>query len=468
MYDVIVIGSGPGGYVAAVRAAQLGLQTAVVERAQLGGVCLNWGCIPTKALLKSAEALRTAQHAASYGLAPIAPDGGTPSACPLVPDIKAIVERSRAVSAQMSKGIEFLFKKHGVTLIAARGRIVGPGQVGVTYITPNDGPTVLEAKHIIIATGSRSNSLPFAPIDGKKIIGYRQALVPERIPESMAVIGSGAIGSELGYFYHTLGTKVTIIEYMDNLVPLEDEDVSAQLSRSFRKEGIKVMTSAGVQSADKSGEGVVLQVQTKKGMETVEAQVVLSAVGVVPNTNDMGLEEAGVVLERGKIKVDANYQTTVPGIYAIGDVIATPALAHVASAEAICCVERIAGHQVPDVNYGNIPGCYYTSPEIASVGLNEKAARAKGIAIKIGKYLFTASGKAATAGERDGFVKLIFDAQTEKLLGAHLIGAHVTEMIGGLVAARNLGVTARDLAYSVFPHPTMSEGIMEAASAALE
>lgn len=457
-YDVLVIGAGPGGYVAAIRAAQLGLNTAVVERANLGGVCLNWGCIPTKALLKSAQVLETARHAADYGVQ---------NTGEVIPDIAQIVARSRAVSEQMSKGIAFLFKKNNVTLISARAKLAGPGTVAVSYAAGVEGPAQITAKHIILATGARSNSLPFAPIDGKKIIGYRQALVPEKIPDSMAIIGSGAIGSELAYFYHSLGTKVTIIEYMDNIVPLEDEDVSAQLSRSFRKAGIKVMTSSGVQSADKSGEEVLLQVQTKKGMETVKANVVLSAVGVIPNTNDIGLEEAGVVLERGKVKVDANYQTTVPGIYAIGDIIATPALAHVASAEGICCVERIAGHNAPAPDYGNIPGCYYTTPEIASVGMTEKAARAKGLELKIGKFPFTASGKAATAGERDGFIKLIFDAQTDKLLGAHLIGAHVTEMIGGLVTARNMGVTAQDLAHSVYPHPTMSEGIMEAAEAAL-
>ncbi len=454
----MVIGAGPGGYVAAIRASQLGLKTAVVERAHLGGVCLNWGCIPTKALLKSAQALETARNAAAYGvqLETVAQ-----------PNLEAIVARSRAVSEQMSKGIAYLFKKNNVTLIMGRAKLSGAGAVEVSHIAGAEGSVRVTARHIILATGSRSNSLPFAPIDGKKIIGYRQALVPSRIPESMAIIGSGAIGSELAYFYNALGTKVVLIEYMDNIVPLEDEEVSAQLSRSFRKAGIRVMTRAGVQSADKSGHGVALQVQTPKGLETVQAEVVLSAVGVIPNTNDMGLEEAGVVLERGKVKVDADYATSVPGIYAIGDIIATPALAHVASAEALCCVERIAGHTVPAPDYGNIPGCYYTTPEIASVGMTEKAARAKGYELKIGKFPFTASGKAATAGERDGFVKLIFDAATDRLLGAHLIGAHVTEMIGGLVTARNLGVTAHDLVHSVYPHPTMSEGIREAAEAAL-
>jgi len=454
MFDLIVIGSGPGGYVAAIRASQLGLNTAVVERSELGGVCLNWGCIPTKALLKSAQALHYANHASDYGFEI---DGDVKA------DLGKIVERSRGVSANMSKGIEYLFKKNKITVIQGSGKIVSAGKVDVTA---NDGNvTSVEAKNIIIATGARANSLPFAPIDGKKIISYRQALVPDKLPASLAVIGSGAIGSELAYFYRSMGSEVHIIEYLDNIVPLEDDDVSAQLSRSFRKMGIKVMVSSKVKSVDISGELCKLTVETKKGEVVVEAEQVLSAVGVISNIENLGLEELGVNIERGKISVDSAYMTNVKGVYAIGDVIATPALAHVASAEAINCVEQIAGLNPPAVNYENIPGCTYTTPEIASVGITEKAAKERGLNIKVGKFPFTASGKAAAAGDKDGFVKLIVDADSDKVLGAHFVGANVTEMISGVVVARNLGVTARDLIHSVHPHPTMSEAIMEAAAA---
>ncbi|HPV87762.1 MAG TPA: dihydrolipoyl dehydrogenase [Bacteroidales bacterium] len=449
-YDLVIIGSGPAGYVAAVRAAQLGFSTAVIEKGPLGGVCLNWGCIPTKALLKSIEILNNARNAGTYGIR----IPGT-----VEPDLAAIVSRSREVAAQMTKGIEYLFKKYKVEVIRERGSIVSQGKVSA-------GNEVIEAKKILIATGSKPHSLPGASIDGKKIIGYRQAMVPETIPETMAVIGSGAIGTELAYFYHCLGTEVTLIEYMDQLVPTEDEDIAAQLSRSFRKAGIKVMTSAGVQSAQKFAHGCSLEVHTKKGVENIEAEVVLSAVGVVPHTANMGLEETGVHMTRGRIIVDKNFMTSVPGIYAVGDVLPTPSLAHLASAEALCCVERMAGLNVPDVDYENIPGCIYATPEIASVGLREKDAKKKGIAVKIGKYPFTASGKANAAGEREGFVKLIFDAADDRLLGAHIIGAHATEMIGGIVASRGMQIRTHDLIHSVFPHPTMSEGIMEAAAIA--
>jgi dihydrolipoamide dehydrogenase len=454
MFDLIVIGSGPGGYVAAIRASQLGLNTAVVERSELGGVCLNWGCIPTKALLKSAQALHYANHASDYGFEI---DGDVKA------DLGKIVERSRGVSANMSKGIEYLFKKNKITVIQGSGKIVSAGKVDVTA---NDGNvTSVEAKNIIIATGARANSLPFAPIDGKKIISYRQALVPDKLPASLAVIGSGAIGSELAYFYRSMGSEVHIIEYLDNIVPLEDDDVSAQLSRSFRKMGIKVMVSSKVKSVDISGELCKLTIETKKGEVVVEAEQVLSAVGVISNIENLGLEELGVNIERGKISVDSAYMTNIKGVYAIGDVIATPALAHVASAEAINCVEQIAGLNPPAVNYENIPGCTYTTPEIASVGITERAAKERGLNIKVGKFPFTASGKAAAAGDKDGFVKLIVDADSDKVLGAHFVGANVTEMISGVVVARNLGVTARDLIHSVHPHPTMSEAIMEAAAA---
>ncbi|EKD32052.1 MAG: hypothetical protein ACD_77C00183G0002 [uncultured bacterium] len=455
MFDLVVIGSGPGGYVAAIRASQLGMKTAVIERSELGGICLNWGCIPTKALLKSVQALHYAQHSADYGFE-------------IEGEIKAnlakIVERSRGVSVNMSRGIEFLFKKSNITVISGSGKIIEKGKVEVT--SADNVKSVVEAKNIVIATGARANSLPFAPIDGKKIISYRHALVPDSLPKSLAVIGSGAIGSEFAYFYRSLGVEVTLIEYLDSIVPLEDEDVSAQLSRSFRKMGMKVMVSAQVKSVDTSGDICKLTVQTKKGEEVIEAEKVLSAVGIISNIENIGLEEAGIVVERGKIKVNSFYATNIEGIFAIGDVIATPALAHVASAEAICCIEKIAGLDTKTVNYTNIPGCTYTTPEIGSVGMTEKAAKERGIQYKVGKFMFTASGKAAAAGDKDGFVKLIIDSATDEVLGAHMIGANVTEMVSGIVVARDLGVKARDLMHSIHPHPTMSEAIMEAAASA--
>ncbi|HNW48346.1 MAG: dihydrolipoyl dehydrogenase [Bacteroidales bacterium] len=454
MFDLVVVGSGPGGYVAAIRASQLGMNTAVIERSELGGICLNWGCIPTKALLKSVQALHYAQHSADYGFE----INGE-----IKPDLAKIVERSRGVSANMSRGIEYLFKKNKITVISGTGKILEKGKVEVT--AADNTKSVVDAKNIIIATGARANSLPFAPVDGKKIISYRQALVPETLPKSLAVIGSGAIGSEFAYFYRSLGVEVYLIEYLDNIVPLEDEEVSAQLSRSFRKMGMKVLVSAQVKSVDTSGDICKLTVQTKKGEEVIEAERVLSAVGIVSNIENIGLEEAGIEVQRGKIKVDSFYETNVKGIYAIGDVIATPALAHVASAEGICCVEKIAGLNPEAINYDNIPGCTYASPEIGSVGITEKAAKEKGIEYKIGKFPFTASGKAAAAGDKDGFVKLVIDAKTDKVLGVHMIGANVTEMVSGIVVARNLGVKASDLMHSIHPHPTMSEAIMEAAAA---
>lgn len=455
MFDLVVIGSGPGGYVAAIRASQLGMNTAVIERSELGGICLNWGCIPTKALLKSVQALHYAQHSADYGFSI---EGE------IKPDLSKIVERSRGVSANMSRGIEYLFKKNKIAVIQGSGKLAGDSKIEVKAA---DGTvSVVEAKNIIIATGARANSLPFAPVDGKKIISYRQALVPETLPKSLAVIGSGAIGSELAYFYRSLGTEVHLIEYLDAIVPLEDEEVSAQLSRSFRKMGMKVMVSSQVKSVDTSGEMCRLTIQTKKGEEVIETEKVLSAVGIVSNIENLGLEELGIAVERGKIKVDGKYMTNVPGVFAIGDVIATPALAHVASAEGISCVEQIAGLNPHPVNYSNIPGCTYTSPEIGSVGITEKIAKERGIEYKVGKFPFTASGKAAASGDKDGFVKLIVDAGSDEILGAHLIGANVTEMVSGIVVARNLGVKARDFIHSVHPHPTMSEAIMEAAAAA--
>ena len=457
MYDLLVIGSGPGGYVAAIRGAQLGMKTAIVERAELGGICLNWGCIPTKALLKSAQALYTAQHAADYG---ITVEGA------VKPDLEKIVARSRAVAAGMGKGVEYLLKKNNITLLQGSAYLLSDRSVEIT--ADDDNKQHITAKRIIIAAGARASTLPFAPIDGDKIIGYRHALTPEAIPQSMAIIGSGAIGSELAWFYHTLGTQVYLIETLDNIVPLEDEEVSAQLSRSFRKAGVKVMTSTSLQKVDTSGEGCTLYLKTKKGEERLQVALVLSAVGITPNTEALGLNNLSIDTERGRIKVNEHFQTQAEGVYAIGDVIATPALAHVASAEAICCVEHIAGLPTKPINYNNIPSCIYTTPEIASVGFTEKAAREKGFELKIGKFPFTASGKAAAAGEKDGFVKLIFDAGTDVLLGAHLIGANVSEMIAGLVTARNLGVKGKDVIRSIHPHPSMSEAIMEAAAGAHE
>ena len=465
-FDIVVIGAGPGGYVAAIRASQLGFNTAVIEKAELGGVCLNWGCIPTKALLKSAQVYNYTKHLADYGVELRNADG-TPveeGAVVSYADIRKVVERERGVSAQMSKGIEFLFKKNKITVLKGTAKVLSGSTVEVT--PEDEAAYVVEAKHIIVATGSRPNSLPFAPIDGEKIISYRQALVPETLPKSMAIIGSGAIGSEFTYFYRSMGVDVTLIEFMDQIVPLEDKDVADQLSRSFRKMGIKVMVSSGVKAIDTTGEGCKLSIETKKGMVELEVDRVLSAVGVVPNTNGIGLEELGVEMNRGKIVVDDFFRTNVPGIYAIGDVIATPALAHVASAEGIACVEKIAGMDVAPVDYTNIPSATYTSPEIASVGLTEKKVKEMGIEYKVGKFPFTASGKATTAGEKDGFVKLIIDAATDKILGAHLIGANVTEMLSGIVLARNVGATAKDIIKTIHPHPTMSEAIMEAAAAA--
>ncbi len=454
-YDLLVIGSGPGGYVAAIRASQLGLKTAVIEKAELGGVCLNWGCIPTKSLLKSAQVFEYLTHASDYG---IKIDGNAQA------DFSAMVNRSRGVADGMSKGIQFLFKKNKIDVIEGTAKLTADKKVEVTK---KDGSTLrMEAPHVILATGARSRQLPNLPQDGEKIIGYRKALTLEKQPESMVVVGSGAIGSEFAYFYSTIGTKVTLVEYLDNIVPLEDEEVSKQLARSFKKAGIEVMVSSEVTKVDTSGKKVKVTIKTKKGEEVVEADVVLSAVGITPNIDGLGLEEAGVAVENGRIKVDDYYRTSVPGIYAIGDIVPGQALAHVASAEGIICVEKIAGHHPEPLNYGNIPGCTYTSPEVASVGMTEKAAKEAGYELKIGKFPFSASGKASAAGQKDGFVKLIFDAKYGELLGAHLIGANVTEMIAELVTARKLETTGQELIKAVHPHPTMSEAIMEAAAAA--
>lgn len=454
-YDLIVIGSGPGGYVAAIRGAQLGMSVAVVERAELGGVCLNWGCIPTKSLLKSAQVLEYAQHAEAYGVKIEKAE----------PDFDAMIARSRGVADKMSKGIQYLFKKNNIIVISGTGKLLPGKKVEVS--TETGETAIYEAQHIVLATGARSRQLPAIPQDGKRIIGYRQALTLSHKPASLLVVGSGAIGSELAYFYNAIGTKVTLVEFMPTILPLEDEEVSKQVGRSFKKAGIEVLVKSTVESIDTAGELLKINIRNKKGeLETYEAEMVLSAVGISPNVENIGLEETGVELEKGRIKVDDYYRTNIEGVYAIGDIVHGPALAHVASAEAICCVEHIAGLNPEPIDYTNIPGCTYTIPEVASVGLSEAKAIESGREIKIGKFPFTASGKASAAGANEGFVKLIFDAQDNTLLGTHLVGANVTEMIAELVLARKKGVTGHDLITTVHPHPTMSEAVMEAAAQA--
>ena len=456
-YDLIVIGSGPGGYVAAIRGAQLGLKVAVVERAEQGGICLNWGCIPTKSLLKSAQVLEYARHAESYGIKIEKAE----------PDFEAVIARSRGVADKMSKGIQYLFKKNNITVISGHGKLADGKKVEVTRA---DGEKNLyEAKHIILATGARSRVLPNIPQDGKRIIGYREALTLSRRPASLLVVGSGAIGSELAWFYNAMGTKVSLVEFMPTILPVEDEEVSKQVGRSFKKAGIEVLVKSTVENIETGGELLKINIRNKKDqIETYEAEMVLSAVGITPNIENIGLEETGIELEKGKIKVDDYYRTNVEGIYAIGDIVHGPALAHVASAEAICCVEKIAGLQPNPIDYTNIPGCTYTNPEVASVGLNEAKATEAGYELKIGKFPFTASGKASSAGANDGFVKLIFNAADNTLLGAHLVGANVTEMIAELVLARKKGIKAEEIIKTVHPHPTMSEAVMEAAAAAYD
>ncbi len=453
-YDLIVIGSGPGGYVAAIRASQLGLKTAIVERSELGGICLNWGCIPTKALLKSASVFEYINHAADFGITVKSADA----------DFPAIVKRSRDVANGMSNGIQFLMKKNKIDVIKGTATLKAGKKIDVKS---DDGKTTeYAATNIIIATGARSRELPNLPQDGKKIIGYREAMTLPKLPKKLVVVGSGAIGSEFAYFYNAMGVDVTIVEFLPNIVPLEDEDVSKQLERSFKKAGIKVMTNSSVESVDTKGAGCKVLVKTKKGDETIECDVVLSAVGIKSNIENIGLEQVGIVTDRDKIIVNDFYQTNIPGYHAIGDVVPGHALAHVASAEGIICVEKIAGVHVEPLDYGNIPGCTYCSPEVASVGMTEKAAIEKGYEIKVGKFPFSASGKASAAGHKDGFVKLIFDAKYGELLGGHLIGYNVTEMVAELVAVRKLETTGHELIKTVHPHPTMSEAIMEAAAAA--
>ncbi|WP_417153974.1 dihydrolipoyl dehydrogenase [Rikenella microfusus] len=456
-YDVIVIGSGPGGYAAAIRCAQLGLRTAVVERAEPGGTCLNWGCIPTKALLKSAEVFRYVSHAADYGVG-IA-DGA------MKPDLPKMVERSRAVAEQMSKGIDFLLKKNKVEVIVGTGSLTDVPHT--VEVAASDGVTTrYEARHIVLATGARPREFPFIPVDGERIITSRHALTLKELPASMVVIGSGAIGAEFATFFSTLGTQVTVVEYAPNLAPLEDEEISKLLERSFRKAKIAVMTGTEVKNVTAHGSGCTVDVVGKKGEQVLEAEVVLSAVGIAANIEHIGLEKAGVRTERGKVVVDEHYRTSAEGVYAIGDIIPTAALAHVATAEAIHCAEFIAGKNPSPVNYAVIPSCVYTTPEVASVGMTEAQASERGYTLRIGKFPYTASGKATAAGNRDGMVKLIFDADTDRLLGAHLFGLNVTEMVAEPSLVLTLGATAQDIIRTIHSHPTMSEGIMEAAAAA--
>ena len=449
-YDIIVIGSGPGGYVAAIRASQLGKKVAIVEKTELGGVCLNWGCIPTKALLKSAQVYTYCKNAAHYG---VAVEGD------VKPDFEKIVARSRTVADTMSKGVAFLMKKNNIDILTGWGRLAGEGKIDV------DG-TIYEADAIILATGARPRQMPFMPIDGEHVISSKEALTLPRLPQSMIVVGSGAIGSEFACLYASLGVKVTVVEYMPQMMPLEDEEVAKAMERSFRKMRATVLTSTTVKSVRVEDGICNVDIEGKKGAETLQAEVVLSAVGIKSNIENIGLEEAGITVERDKVIVDEHYQTTAKGVYAIGDIIATPALAHVASAEAIHCVEHICGLEPDAVDYSTIPSCVFTSPEVASVGMTEQQARDKGIDYKVGRFPFTASGKATAAGDRDGFVKLIFDEQ-ERLIGAHLVGATVTEMLGEPTLAKRLGVTAHAIAKTIHSHPTMHEGLMEAAESAM-
>lgn len=455
-YDLLVIGSGPGGYVAAIRASQLGMKVGVIEKAELGGVCLNWGCIPTKALLKSANVFEYITHAKDYGI----------EVKDYKADLAGMVKRSRSVAESNSKGVQFLFKKNKIDHIVGFGKVKKGGKVEVT--DDKGKKSELEAKHVILATGGRSRELPSLKIDGKKILGYREAMILQKQPRKMLVVGSGAIGVEFAYFYQALGTEVTLVEFLPRIVPVEDEEVSKALDKAFKKQGMKIYVNSEVTAVDTKGKNCVATVKTPDGQISVEADVVLSAVGISTNLEGIGLEETGVKTEKGKVIVDDFYRTNVQGIYAIGDIVKGPALAHVASAEGIVCVEKIAGKKPEPLNYNNLPGCTYSSPEIASVGYTEEAAKKAGYEIKVGRFPFTASGKAKAAGATDGFVKVIFDAKYGEWLGAHFIGANVTEMIAEVVVARKLETTGHEIIKSVHPHPTMSEAIMEAAAAAYD
>jgi len=455
IYDIIILGSGPGGYVAAIRAAQLGKKVAVVEKETLGGICLNWGCIPTKALLRTAQVFNDIKHASDFGI--IAGEAEI--------DFEAMIKRSREVAEKMSKGVQYLFKKNNIEILQGFGKLVGNNKVEVKL---DGNTTTYEADNIIIATGARARELPNLKIDGKKIIGYRQALSLQKQPESMLVVGSGAIGSEFAYLYNSIGTKVILVEIFPNIVPLEDVEVSKQLGRSFKKAGIKVLTNSTVEEVDTSGEKNKVKLQTRKGEEIIECDIVLSAVGIKSNIENIGIEKLGIETEKDKIVVDKYYQTNVEGVYAIGDIVKGQALAHVASHEGIICVEKIAGLNPEPIDYNNVPACTYTQPEIASVGYSEQSAIDAGFEIKIGKFPFTASGKATAAGHNEGFVKLIFNAKDDKIIGANMVGYNVTEMIAEIVIAKKSGLTGHDIIKSIHPHPTMSEATMEAAAAAYD
>jgi dihydrolipoamide dehydrogenase len=453
-YDVIIIGSGPGGYVTAIRASQLGMKTAIVEKENLGGICLNWGCIPTKALLKSAQVFEYIKHAKDYGIE--VSDANA--------DFSAVIKRSRGVADGMSKGVQFLMKKNKIDVIYGYGKVKAGKKVEVT--DAEGKKTDIEGKNIIIATGARARQLPTVPIDGSKVIEYRKAMSLEKQPDSMLVIGSGAIGVEFAYVYAAMGTKVTIVEFMPNIVPVEDEDISKELAKQYKKMGVEIYVNSAVESVDTSGKGCISTIKTPDGTITIESEIVLSAAGVATNIENIGLEDVGIATDRGKVLVNQWSETNIPGYFAIGDITPGPALAHVASAEGIICVEKIAGHHPQPLDYKNIPGCTYCQPEIASVGMTEKAAKEAGYEIKVGKFPFTASGKAKAAGASEGFVKVIFDAKYGEWLGCHMIGANVTEMIAEAVVARKLETTGMEIIKSVHPHPTMSEAIMEAAAAA--
>jgi len=455
-FDIAIIGSGPGGYVAAIRASQLGKKVAIIERENLGGICLNWGCIPTKALLKSAQVFDYINHSDDYGI----------SIKDAKVDFDGMVKRSRGVADGMSKGIAFLMKKNKIEVINGTGKLAGKGKINVTY--DKGKSSTVEADHIILATGARSRELPNIPIDGKNVVGYRDAMVLPKQPKEMIVIGSGAIGMEFAYFYSTIGTKVTIVEFMDRILPVEDADVSKTMMMNYKKKGIEIMTNSSVEKVESKGGKSTVTIKTKKGTETKECDIVLSAAGVQTNLENLGLEEMGIKHDKGKIVVDDFYKTTAPGVYAIGDIVPGPALAHVASAEGIICVEAICGHQPQALNYGNIPGCTYTHPEVASVGLTEEQAKEKGYELRVGKFPFSASGKASASGHKDGFVKVIFDKKYGEWLGCHMMGEGVTDMIAEAVVARNLETTGMEVLKSVHPHPTMSEAVMEAVAQAYE
>jgi len=454
-FDIIIIGSGPGGYVTAIRASQLGFKTAIVEKESLGGVCLNWGCIPTKALLKSAQVFDYINNAENYGI----------EIEKATINFKSIIERSRNVANGMSKGVEFLMKKNKINVIKGFGKIKKDGKVDV--INGNEKQEI-SAKHIILATGGKSRQLANLKQDGKKIIGYREAMTLTKMPKKMAIVGSGAIGVEFAYFYKSMGVDVTIIEYLENIVPLEDIDISKELKRSFKKYGINVLTSSNVEKVEKQGEICKIHIKTNKGIEIIDSDIVLSAVGIEANIEGIGLEEVGIKTENGKIPVDDYYKTNINGYYAIGDILPNQALAHVASAEGILCVEKIAGHNPEVIDYNNIPNCTYCSPEIASVGMTEFQAKAAGYDLKIGKFPFSASGKASAAGHKNGFVKVIFDAKYGELLGCHMIGYNVTEMIAEIIVARKLETTGNEILKAIHPHPTMSEAVMEAVADAYD